>query len=143
MSPDFPRDLDILREWFDQHGQSRLPGLLGLEIVSLEQERCVLRCDIDQRHLASNGYLHAATVIAAADTAAGYGCVASLPEGGSGFTTIEIKSNHTATVLEGGVRADATLFHGGRTLQVWDATVIAEETGRLLAGFRCTQLILY
>ncbi|CAN5801843.1 PaaI family thioesterase [soil metagenome] len=143
MTPSFPREPEALAEWFEEHGRSRLPGLLGIDIVTLEPEHCVLRCDIDQRHLASNGYLHAATVIALADTASGYGCVASLPETATSFTTIEVKSNHTGTVLEGGVHADATLFHGGRTLQVWDATVVAEETGRTLAGFRCTQLILY
>lgn len=143
MPAPFPPDPESLRKWFEAEGAERLPGLLGVEIVELEERRCRLRCDVTPRHLAPNGYLHAAAVIALADTAAGYGCVASLPPGANGFTTIELKSNHLGTLLEGGMTAEATLLHGGRTTQVWDAVVQAEESGRRLAVFRCTQLIVY
>ncbi|MEO8601669.1 MAG: hypothetical protein ABI629_03730 [bacterium] len=37
----------------------------------------------------------------------------------------------------------ATPQHRGRTTQVWDAVVRDEASGRRLALFRCTQLILY
>ena len=33
--------------------------------------------------------------------------------------------------------------HRGKTTQVWDATVTRKETGKTLALFRCTQMILY
>jgi uncharacterized protein (TIGR00369 family) len=92
---------------------------------------------------APNGYLHAATVVALADSSCGYGTVASLPDGASGFTTIELKSNFLGTVLEGGVACEATLVHGGRTTQVWDARVTDEATGHAIAFFRCTQILLY
>lgn len=143
MSSPFPIDPDDLQLWFESAGADRLPGLLGVEIVELEEARCRLRCEITPQHLAPNGYLHAAAIIALADTAAGYGCVASLPEGATGFTTLELKSNHTGTLLDGAMTAEAVLVHGGRTTQVWDAEIEAEETGRRLAFFRCTQLILY
>lgn len=143
MPPAFPASTDDLRAWFEAEGARRLPGLLGIEIVELESSRCRLRCSITPQHLAPNGYLHAAAIIALADTAAGYGCVASLPEGATGFTTIELKSNHTGTLLEGGMTAEATLLHGGKTTQVWDAVVTDEATGRRLALFRCTQLLVY
>jgi uncharacterized protein (TIGR00369 family) len=93
--------------------------------------------------LAPNGYLHAAAVVALADTACGYGCIASLPEGGSGFTTIELKTNFLGTATEGVLGCEAKLLHGGRTTQIWDAIVTNEESGKALALFRCTQLILY
>lgn len=143
MPPTFPSDLDELRSWLEREGASRLPGLLGLEVVELRVGRCVLRCDVDQRHQAPNGYLHAAVVVALADTAAGFGCVASLPSGARGFTTIELKTNHVGSLLEGGVVAEARLVHGGKTTQLWDADVTNEETGRNLAFFRCTQMLIY
>jgi uncharacterized protein (TIGR00369 family) len=93
--------------------------------------------------MAPNGYLHAATVVALADTSCGYGTVASLPDGARGFTTIELKANYLGTVLEGAVACEATLVHGGRTTQVWDAKVTDESTGRMIALFRCTQILLY
>jgi 1,4-dihydroxy-2-naphthoyl-CoA hydrolase len=92
--------------------------------------------------LAPNGYLHAATIVALADSACGYGCIASLPDGASGFTTIELKTNFLATALEGTISCESELAHGGRTTQVWDATV-TDEAGKKLALFRCTQLLLY
>ena len=97
-----------------------------------------------QRHLmAPNGYLHAGTVVSLADTACGYGCIASLPEGAVGFTTIELKSNFLGTAREGNIDCVATAAHTGRTTQLWDAVVTHRETGKTIALFRCTQLILY
>ena len=92
-------------------------------------------------HVAPNGYLHAGTVVALADTACGYGCIASLPDGASGFTTVELKTNFLRTATEGTLTCEATLAHGGRTTQVWDATVAHGD--KTLALFRCTQLVLY
>lgn len=66
-----------------------------------------------------------------------------LPEGASSFTTIELKSNHLGTARNGTVRCVAKMFHGGRTTQVWDAEVTHVETGKTIALFRCTQMILY
>jgi 1,4-dihydroxy-2-naphthoyl-CoA hydrolase len=97
--------------------------------------------DVEQHLLAPTGYLHAGSVVALADTICGYGCLASLPEGATSFTTIELKTNFLGTALDGTISAEATLVHGGRTTQVWDAIVQAE--GRSIALFRCTQLVLY
>ena len=83
------------------------------------------------------------TVIALADTAAGYATIAHLPDGATNFTTIELKTNFTGTILEGAMRADAKMTHGGRTTQVWDVDVAAESTGKRLALFRATQRSLY
>ena len=119
-----------------------LPDLLGLQWLEAKPGLVRGRFDVDKRHMAPNGYLHAASVIALADSACGYGCVVSLPEGGTSFTTIELKSNFLGTVREGGVAVEAKLAHGGRNTQVWDAVVTDEATGKTIALFRCTQMIL-
>jgi uncharacterized protein (TIGR00369 family) len=93
--------------------------------------------------LAPNGYLHAAVVIALADTTCGYGTINDLPDGAQNFTTIELKSNFLGTAREGSIASVATKVHSGRTTQVWDATVTDETSGKTIALFRCTQLILY
>ena len=141
--PDFPKEPAELAAFFQKHGEDCLPGLLGIDVVELKNGACRLSMRIEQKHFASNGYLHAASVIALADSACGYGCVASLPDGASGFTTLELKSNHVGTALAGTIAAEARIAHGGRTTQVWDAVVTSTETGKPLALFRCTQLILY
>ncbi|MEA3076967.1 MAG: 1,4-dihydroxy-2-naphthoyl-CoA hydrolase [Actinomycetota bacterium] len=129
---------------FEERGRGKLPGFLGIEVLEAEPGagRTVLRLPVKTELLAPNGYLHAAAVVALADTAAGYGCVRSLPEGAAGFTTIELKSNFLGTLTEGALRCEATMVHGGRTTQLWDATVTDEATGKVLALFRCTQLVL-
>lgn len=120
-----------------------LPGLLGLEWLHAEQGRIEGRLNVEPRHLAPNGYLHAASVVALADSACGFGAMASLPEGASGFTTVELKANFVGTARDGSVTCEARLIHGGRTTQLWDAEVRNDTTGKTIALFRCTQILLY
>jgi uncharacterized protein (TIGR00369 family) len=128
---------------FEAAGRDLLPGLVGIEFDSVEPGAVESRLRVERRHMAPNGFLHAATVIALADTSCGYGSQASLPAGAAGFTTIELKSNFMGTATAGDViRCRARLLHGGRTTQVWDAEV-SDDGGRTLALFRCTQLVLY
>jgi 1,4-dihydroxy-2-naphthoyl-CoA hydrolase len=124
-------------------GRDYLPGLLGLEFQDVSKGRVTSRLVLRKEHMAPNGYLHAATVVALADTSCGYGTVASLPDGARGFTTLELKANFLGTAREGTIACEATLMHAGRTTQVWDAKVTDEATSRVVALFRCTQIILY
>ena len=128
---------------FNRFGRDYLPGTLGVEIVTVSAEKVESRLKVEKRLLAPNGYLHAASVVALADTSCGYGCVAALPEGASGFTTIELKSNFLGTTREGAIVCRATPAHRGRTTHVWDAEVSVEGTGTRIAQFRCTQMILW
>lgn len=128
---------------FQERSKGFLPGFLGIEIVTVEPKRLVARLVLRDEHLAPNGFLHAATVVALADTACGYGCLASLPEGANSFTTIELKTNFLGTARQGAIRVEALLVHGGRTTQVWDATVREEANDKVIALFRCTQILLY
>jgi 1,4-dihydroxy-2-naphthoyl-CoA hydrolase len=121
-----------------------LPDLLGIEWLDVTQGMTRARFTTTRGHMAPNGFLHAASVIALADSACGFGCMASRPEGATSFTTIELKTNFLGTAKEGeGVTCVARLIHGGRTTQVWDAEVTNEATGKAMALFRCTQMLLY
>jgi uncharacterized protein (TIGR00369 family) len=120
-----------------------LPGLLGIVIDTHEPGRLTSHLDIRPELLAPNGYLHAATVVALADTSCGLPTRALLPEGSSGFTTLELKSNHLSTARDGRIDAVATNVHAGRTTQVWDAVVTNNATGKTIALFRCTQSVLW
>jgi len=131
------------REFFQGFGAVHLPGLLGVEILTVGPEGVESRMVVAQRVMAPNGFLHAASVVALADTSCGYACVASLPEGASGFTTIELKANFLGTAREGAIRCRAMPVHRGRTTHVWDASVTVESSGARIALFRCTQMILW
>ncbi|MEO6042827.1 MAG: PaaI family thioesterase [Tepidiformaceae bacterium] len=129
--------------YWNDRSKGRLPGMLGVTLLAIEVGRAVGEIALRPELWAPNGFLHAATVIGLADTLCGYACVASLPEGASGFTTIETKSNHLGTATEGTISCAATMAHGGRTTQVWDATITHKETGKTIALFRCTQIVLW
>jgi uncharacterized protein (TIGR00369 family) len=130
-------------ESFNQRGIGKLPGYLGIEIIDVGHQSLTAQMPIQPHHLAPNGYLHAGGVVTLADTAAGYACIANLPEGAQSFTTIELKSNHFSTAREGTIMAVASVVHMGRTTQVWDVKVTDKSNGKTIALFRCTQMILY
>jgi len=130
-------------EGFNGAGARKLPGHLGIVITEVSDSRVAGELPVVESVMAPNGYLHAGTIVTLADTVAGYGCVANLPADATGFTTIELKSNHLGTARDGTIIGVATPVHRGRTTQVWDAVVVHKESGRTLAVFRCTQMILY
>ena len=131
-----------LRDRMSAAMEGRLPGLFGVELLSIEPGAVESRLPLKEEHLAPNDFLHAGTVITLADTSAGMGCLASLPEGAMGFTTVELKTNFLATARDGALRCSANMVHGGSRTQVWDATVSREEDERVIALFRCTQFLL-
>lgn len=130
-------------ESFNLKGQPYLPGLLGISVTAIGDKALSAEFAVQPFHLAPNGYLHAGSIVTLADTACGYACIANLPEGATNFTTIELKSNFLGTAREGVVECEATAVHAGRTTQVWDALVRHRDTGKLIATFRCTQMILW
>jgi 1,4-dihydroxy-2-naphthoyl-CoA hydrolase len=134
---------ELTAEVFNGRSRGHLPGLLGVEILAIGPEGVTSRLPVRRDVMAPNGFLHAASVIALADTSCGYGCMALLPAGASGFTTIELKSNFLGTARDGAILCRATPAHLGRTTQVWDAEVAVEDGGAKIALFRCTQMVLW
>ncbi len=134
---------EVSVESLNRMGGEYLPGYLGVEMVSVAQGELSSRMAVKKLHVAPNEFLHAASVVALADTTCGYATIAHLPADATSFTTIELKSNFLGTVREGSVACTATAQHLGRTTQVWDAVVTDAASGRKIALFRCTQMILW
>lgn len=128
---------------FNKCGTEYLPGYLGIVLRHVSTSEIRAELAVKKALMAPNGFLHAGSVVTLADASCGYGCMASLPEGSSGFTTIELKSNFLGTARNGMVDCVAKVVHLGRTTQVWDAEVTHRESGKAIALFRCTQMILY
>jgi len=143
MTTRYERLTDYSVESINRFGAGRLPGHLGIDITAVSPERVSCRTPIQDHLLAPNGYLHAGSVVTIADTAVGYGCIVNLPDGATGFTTIELKSNFLGTTRSGAVLCEATPVHRGTSTQVWDAVVTDKATGKTIALFRCTQMILW
>ncbi len=130
-------------EYFNQIGRENLPGHLRIVVTEVGEGILKAKFAVGTHLLSPNGYMHGGSVVSLADTCAGYGVIANLPEGAAGFTTIELKTNFLGTAREGIVECTAIAVHMGRTTQVWDATVRAQGSDRAMALFRCTQLVIY
>ena len=130
-------------EKLNQANEGKLPGHLGLVITEVADGKVVGRVKVRQDLVAHTGYLLAGAVLSVADILCAYGVSTAWPEGANGFTTAEVQANFVGTLRDGEAICTASLLHGGRTTQVWDAKVEDAATGKLMAAFRCTQIILY
>ena len=102
---------------FQARQAGALPGELKIEWADVSNGHASGGFTVEKIHMAPNGFMHAASVVALTDTACGYGCER--------------------------VTCEARLLHGGRMTQVWDAEAVNVTTGKVIAAFRCTQMVLY
>ncbi|MAP96522.1 MAG: competence protein ComA [Ponticaulis sp.] len=136
-------DEALTPEAFMERAATSLPAHLGIRLTKTTREMFVGEFDVKPFHMAPNGFLHAGSVVTLADSMCGLACAANLPDTSSGFTTIELKTNFFGTALEGTVTATAVPVHLGRTTHVWDCEVTHRDTGKRMALFRCTQMVLF
>jgi len=119
-------------------------NLLGIVIDESDASQLAGRVTVTHSLIAGTGYLWAPVVTALADALCAFGVSRNWPDDATSFTTVESKANFLSSALEEEVVSGlATPLHLGRTTQVWDATVTNESTGRTMAAYRCTQMILY
>lgn len=126
----------------NEFARNKHPGLIGVEVLSAEPDLVTGRLPVTGSLVAGTGYLWAPVVITLADWLCACGIASQLPEGAS-FTTLEIKTNFLGTVREGGaINGRAWPVHKGRSTHVWDVEVRDESNDKVIALFRCTQMIL-
>jgi 1,4-dihydroxy-2-naphthoyl-CoA hydrolase len=118
-----------------------LSGTLGIRVSRADPERVVLELDHRPELCTAAGILHGGALMSLADTAGAIGAFLNLPEGASGTTTVESKTNLLAAVRDGTVTATCTALHKGRTLIVLE-TELRNGDGRLVAKTTQTQAVL-
>jgi 1,4-dihydroxy-2-naphthoyl-CoA hydrolase len=119
-----------------------VPGMLGVRFTQDTGDAIVGQIHVTKPLIAGTGFLFAPAVIALADTLCAVGIGAHLREGES-FTTVEIKTNFLGSAREGEtIEGRASPRHVGRTTHVWDCEVTNLDSGRTIALFRCTQMVL-
>ncbi|CAF1341856.1 unnamed protein product [Rotaria sp. Silwood1] len=129
--------------WNDRT-KSTFPGRINLEILSIRYGYVLSQIIVHHELMSVDGYLHGGAIVTLADATCGFGGLVSLPLGATTLTTIELKTNFLGKGKPSAVlNCEAKLLHGGKTTQIWDAQVIDLKTKKLIAIFRCTQLIIY
>jgi len=129
-------------DFLNDFARTKHPGMVGVEVLSCEPELVTGRVRVEEPLVAGTGYLWAPVVITLADWLCACGIGAHLPEGAS-FTTLEIKTNFVGTARQGSsILGTARPVHLGRSTHVWDVEVVDESSGKVIALFRCTQMVL-
>ena len=126
----------------NEFARKKHPGSVGIEVLTCEPDLVTGRMPVTWEVVAGTGFLWAPVVITLADWLCACGIGAHLPDG-AGFTTVEFKANFIGTVREGGaITGRARPVHVGRSTHVWDVDIADEATGKTIALFRCTQMVL-
>jgi uncharacterized protein (TIGR00369 family) len=117
--------------------------LMGFEPVEAEEGRVVFASLPRAEHYNPIGSVHGGFAATLLDSAMGCAVHSTLPEG-VGYTTLELKVNfvHAITTDTGRVLCEGKVLHSGRRVATAEGTLIAEDSGKLLAHGTTTCLIL-
>jgi 1,4-dihydroxy-2-naphthoyl-CoA hydrolase len=125
----------VIREWMP------LCSTLGITADVYSAEKVVLAVAWSPELCTSNGVLHGGVIMTLADSAGAACAFLNLPEGATGTSTIESKTNFVGAVKGGTVTATSTPLHLGSTTIVVE-TSVRDSTGRLVAKVTQTQLVI-
>jgi len=118
-----------------------LPGLLGVRLVSVAEDRIVAEMKVRAELCTTGGILHGGAYMAFADTLGAVGSFLTLPNGARTTTTDSSTKFISGAKLGSVVTAECVALHRGRTTQVWQTT-IRREDGKLCAVVTQTQLTI-
>ena len=116
-------------------------GHLGIEAFTSSDGDVSARVSWNSKLCTAAGVLHGGVIMALADTCGAACAFANLPEGATGTTTIESKTNFFRAVRDGYVEARTTLLHAGRSTIVVE-TDVYDDSERRVARVTQTQAVL-
>ena len=117
------------------------PGLMGVTLEELSQERVVATLEVRPDLCTAGGILHGGAYMAFADTLGAVGTVLNLPPGKKTTTTDSSTKFIAGAKVGSTVRGESLALHRGRTTQVWQ-TSIRNAEGKLCAVVTQTQVVL-
>jgi uncharacterized protein (TIGR00369 family) len=124
------------------HSTMPLCATLGITASAFAADRVVLHLAWAAGLCTSGGLLHGGALMVLADSAGAASAFLNLPEGATGTSTIESKTNFLGGVREGSsVTATAVPLHRGGTTIVVE-TELRTDDGRLVAKTTQTQAVL-
>jgi 1,4-dihydroxy-2-naphthoyl-CoA hydrolase len=123
------------------HDAMPFARVLGVEALPAEPGEVRARVAWQADRCTSGDALHGGVLMALADVCGGACAFTNLPEGATGTTTIESKTNFFRAVRAGHVEAIARPLHVGRTTIVVE-TDLFDDDGKRVARVTQTQAVL-
>ena len=121
------------------HHQMPVAVTLGMTAVEAGPDQVVIRLSWSEQLCTDGGRIHGGVIMTLADAAGGICAFFNLPDGATGTTTIESKTNFFRGVIEGDLLATARPLHTGATTIVVETEVHNLE--RLVAKVTQTQTV--
>jgi len=117
--------------------------LMGVNVIEASADRIVGELLVRDDLCTAGGILHGGAIMAFADSLGAIGAFMSLPQGATGTTTIESKTNFLGAAKAGlTVRGETTPVHRGKRTSVWQ-TKISTVEGKAVALVTQTQMVLF
>jgi len=123
------------------HSTMPFCALLGVRAIAWQPELVELELDWSPALCTTGGILHGGVLMALADSSGAACASVNLPDGATGTSTIESKTNFLGAVREGTVRAVSRPLHTGSTTIVVE-TELRRSDGRLVGKTTQTQSVL-
>jgi 1,4-dihydroxy-2-naphthoyl-CoA hydrolase len=114
---------------------------LGVEVIASRADEVRARVEWRPERCTTAGVLHGGVIMSLADTTGATCAFQNLPDGATGTTTIESKTNFLRAVREGYAEAVSRPLHLGRTVVVIE-TDVTDDAGRTVAKVLQTQAVL-
>jgi 1,4-dihydroxy-2-naphthoyl-CoA hydrolase len=114
---------------------------LGVELLAATADEVRGRLHWHERLCPAGGTMHGGALMALADSIAGLCAYLNLPDGSSGTTTVESKTNFLRAVTDRHVDAVSKPLHRGRTIVVVETDLLRAD-GQLAARVTQAQLVL-
>ncbi|MGE0044226.1 MAG: PaaI family thioesterase [Hyphomonadaceae bacterium] len=115
---------------------------MGVEIVEASKDKVIGKLKVEPGLCTTGGTLHGGASMAFADSLGAIAGFLALPEGATGTTTLESKTNFLGAAKQGTIiTGETTPVHRGRRTSVWQ-TKITGEDGKAVALIIQTQMAL-
>jgi 1,4-dihydroxy-2-naphthoyl-CoA hydrolase len=114
------------------------PEALGVEIISVDAERILLRMPMSDRARQPSGLLHGGISMVLAETAASLHACWDLDLSRFVPVGIEISGSHIRPASDGHILAKASVVRRSSKLAVHTVEIVHEESGRVLCLSRVT-----
>ncbi|MBF6089390.1 PaaI family thioesterase [Nocardia cyriacigeorgica] len=114
---------------------------LGVEVLEHGPALVRSRLAWDESLCTLGGAMHGGVLMSLADATAAVCAFLNLPEGASGTTTVESKTNFVRAIRSGHAVASSTVLHPGRKFIVVE-TEIRDDADKLVAKVTQTQAVL-
>jgi len=107
------------------------PKLIGMELTSIDFNRCRIEVELAEKHLQPFGIVHGGVIATLLDTATFWAGFLAIPEE-AGMVNVDLKLTYLKAVSQGRLRADGECLRVGRQLSYTEASVF-NERGELIA----------